>query len=152
MSVQFQCSLGQINGGVPVQAPSQLLRRHLTSLTHYGKLQPAGFFALHGSWAHINPALAIDPGLIYNNSPADYITHLYILGYTSSESPRSLFRTPATYHDILKMTWYFSLNYPSTSVARRRATKGVSNANGQGESTWETVQGVRSPLSVTWTE
>ncbi|GLT54084.1 hypothetical protein SLA2020_273130 [Shorea laevis] len=45
--------------------------------------KPAGVFATGAG--HVNPGKALDPGLIYDIQPDEYITHLCTLGYTTSE-------------------------------------------------------------------
>ncbi|KAF2292678.1 hypothetical protein GH714_026669 [Hevea brasiliensis] len=45
--------------------------------------KPAEVFAI-GS-GHVNPERAVNPGLIYDIKPEDYVTHLCTLGYTRSE-------------------------------------------------------------------
>ncbi|CAO2839802.1 unnamed protein product [Amaranthus hypochondriacus] len=85
---------------------------------HYGKPirdgnVPADHFSI-GS-GHINPSKAIDPGLIYDIKPDDYITHLCSLGYTRSEIFTISHRNISC-KEILRKTRGFSLNYPSVSA------------------------------------
>ncbi|KAL7599360.1 subtilisin-like protease SBT1.2 [Lactuca sativa] len=85
---------------------------------HYGKPimdgnKPAGILAM-GS-GHVNPERAIQPGLIYDISPNDYIIHLCGIGYTKSQIFTITHRNVSC-HDIMKKNRGFSLNYPSISV------------------------------------
>lgn len=75
--------------------------------------KPAGVFAIGAG--HINPVRAIDPGLIYDIRPEDYVTHLCTLGYTKSDILTITHRNVSC-REILKMNRGFSLNYPSISV------------------------------------
>ncbi|KAJ0053003.1 hypothetical protein Pint_01650 [Pistacia integerrima] len=85
---------------------------------HFGKPimdgnKPAGVFAIGAG--HINPERAINPGLIYDITPDEYITHLCTLGYTKSEILAITHRNVSC-EEILQMNRGFSLNYPSISV------------------------------------
>lgn len=75
--------------------------------------KPAGVFAIGAG--HINPVRAIDPGLIYDIRPEEYVTHLCTLGYTKSDILTITHRNVSC-REILKMNRGFSLNYPSISV------------------------------------
>ncbi|KAF7804593.1 subtilisin-like protease SBT1.2 [Senna tora] len=75
--------------------------------------KPAGVFAM-GS-GHVNPERAINPGLVYDIRPDDYVTHLCSLGYTKSEI-FSITHRNVSCHGIMRMHRGFSLNYPSISV------------------------------------
>ncbi|XP_065876527.1 subtilisin-like protease SBT1.2 [Euphorbia lathyris] len=76
--------------------------------------KPAGLFAI-GS-GHINPERAINPGLIYDIRPDNYVTHLCTLGYTRSEIFTITHRN-ASCNELLRVNKGFSLNYPSISVS-----------------------------------
>ncbi|KAA8550697.1 hypothetical protein F0562_002382 [Nyssa sinensis] len=78
--------------------------------------KPAGLFATGAG--HVNPERAINPGLIYDIKPDEYITHLCTLGYTRSEI-FSVTHRNVSCHEILQMNRGFSLNYPSISVIFR---------------------------------
>jgi hypothetical protein len=67
----------------------------------------------------VNPGKAIDPGLIYDIRPDEYITHLCTLGYTKSEI-FSVTHMNVSCHELLQMNRGFSLNYPSISVIFKR--------------------------------
>ncbi|PKA66463.1 Subtilisin-like protease SDD1 [Apostasia shenzhenica] len=74
---------------------------------HYGKpimdgQSPAGVFVMGAG--HINPTRAIDPGLVYDISPEDYVVHLCSLHYTKAE---------------------MSLNYPSISVEFKKGREAM---------------------------
>ncbi|KAK9944977.1 hypothetical protein M0R45_010511 [Rubus argutus] len=75
--------------------------------------KPAGVFAIGAG--HINPVRAIDPGLIYDIRPEEYVTHLCTLGYTKSDILTITHRNVSC-REMLKMNRGFSLNYPSISV------------------------------------
>ncbi|XP_062079613.1 subtilisin-like protease SBT1.2 [Humulus lupulus] len=75
--------------------------------------KPAGVFAVGAG--HVNPVRALDPGLVYDTKPDEYVTHLCTLGYTASEV-FSVTHKNVSCHQILMMNRGFSLNYPSISV------------------------------------
>ncbi|CAL5427321.1 unnamed protein product [Camellia sinensis] len=75
--------------------------------------KPAGVFATGAG--HVNPERAINPGLVYDIRPDDYITHLCTLGYTKSEIFAITHRNVSC-HETLLENRGFSLNYPSISV------------------------------------
>ncbi|GMY06203.1 subtilisin-like protease SBT1.2 [Fagus crenata] len=75
--------------------------------------KPAGVFAIGAG--HVNPGKAIDPGLIYDIKPDEYVTHLCTLGYTIKEIFTITHRNVSC-HEVLQMNRGFSLNYPSISV------------------------------------
>ena len=74
---------------------------------------PAGAFAI-GS-GHVSPAEALDPGLVYDISPSDYVAHLCTLGY-SGEEVRAVTHKNVSCGEILRRRPGFSLNYPSISA------------------------------------
>nr|XP_010933213.1 subtilisin-like protease SBT1.2 [Elaeis guineensis] len=86
-----------------------------------GKEQ-AGVFAIGAG--HVNPTRAVDPGLIYDIKPDDYITHLCTLGYTQSEIFTITHRNTSC-HEVLHQNKHFSLNYPSISVTFRQESTSV---------------------------
>ncbi|TKY62306.1 Subtilisin protease SBT1.2 [Spatholobus suberectus] len=75
--------------------------------------QPAGVFDMGAG--HVNPQSALNPGLVYDIRPDDYIIHLCSLGYTSSEI-FSITHRNVSCNAIMQMNRGFSLNYPSFSV------------------------------------
>ncbi|KAJ4728340.1 Subtilisin-like protease [Melia azedarach] len=75
--------------------------------------KPAGVFSIGAG--HVNPERAINPGLIYDIMPDEYVTHLCTLGYTRSEIFTITHRNVSC-HENLQMNRGFSLNYPSISV------------------------------------
>lgn len=91
---------------------------------------PAGLFAIGAG--HVNPGRSDDPGLIYDISPNDYITHLCTLGYKYKEI-FSITHKNVSCHDVLQKNRGFSLNYPSISVifkagrTRKMITRRVTN-------------------------
>ncbi|KAL3753066.1 hypothetical protein ACJRO7_000462 [Eucalyptus globulus] len=92
---------------------------------HWGKPimdgnKPAGIFAT-GS-GNVNPARAINPGLIYDINPDDYITHLCTLGYTNSDIFTITHRNVSC-RELLRANRGFTLNYPSISVFFKDGTR-----------------------------
>lgn len=75
--------------------------------------QPAGVLATGAG--HVNPGKAINPGLIYDITPDDYITHLCTRGYTAAEIFTITHRNVSC-RDLLLRNRGFHLNYPSISV------------------------------------
>ncbi|KAF3436081.1 hypothetical protein FNV43_RR23173 [Rhamnella rubrinervis] len=75
--------------------------------------KPAGVFAIGAG--QVNPIRAVDPGLIYDIRPDEYVTHLCTLGYTKSEIFAITHRNVSC-PEVLQMNRGFSLNYPSISV------------------------------------
>lgn len=75
--------------------------------------KPAGVFATRAG--HVNPKRAINPGLVYDIRPDEYITHLCTLGYTKSEIFTITHRNVSC-HETLLENRGFSINYPSISV------------------------------------
>ncbi|KAJ7960209.1 cucumisin-like [Quillaja saponaria] len=64
----------------------------------------------------INPVKAVDPGLVFNASEADYIDFLCKQGYSKTNSPRTITNDSS----VCKSTNYgraWDLNYPSFSLA-----------------------------------
>lgn len=89
---------------------------------HFGKPimdgdKPAGVFAAGAG--HVEPEKAVNPGLVYDILPDEYVTHLCTLGYTSSEIFAISHRNVSC-HGILQKNRGFSLNYPSVSVIFNR--------------------------------
>ncbi|CDP03800.1 unnamed protein product [Coffea canephora] len=74
---------------------------------------PAGLFATGAG--HVNPIRAINPGLVYEIQPMEYVIHLCSLGYTRSEV-FSITHRNVSCHDIVQKNRGFSLNYPTISV------------------------------------
>lgn len=94
---------------------------------HYGEpimdgAKPAGVFAMGAG--HINPTRAVDPGLVYNIVPDDYIIHLCSLGYSRADMFTITNRNTSC-SEILQRNKYFSLNYPSISVSFKKGREKV---------------------------
>ncbi|KFK42754.1 hypothetical protein AALP_AA1G035200 [Arabis alpina] len=79
--------------------------------------KPAGLFAIGAG--HVNPRKAINPGLVYNIQPVDYITYLCTLGFTRSDI-LAITHKNVSCSGILRKNPGFSLNYPSISVIFKR--------------------------------
>ncbi|WOL05784.1 hypothetical protein Cni_G14515 [Canna indica] len=73
----------------------------------------AGVFAMGAG--HVNPSRAIDPGLVYDISPEDYIAHLCSLGYDQGEI-YSITHRNLSCSKLLHARQLFDLNYPSISA------------------------------------
>lgn len=80
----------------------------------------AGVFAL-GS-GHVNPKRALDPGLVYDIRPDEYVTHLCTLGYTNSQV-FSVTHKNVSCRETIKINKGFSLNYPSISTIFKRGKR-----------------------------
>ncbi|CAA7015363.1 unnamed protein product [Microthlaspi erraticum] len=81
---------------------------------------PAGLFAIGAG--HVNPGKAINPGLVYNIQPVDYITYLCSIGFTRSDV-LAITHKNVSCSGILRKNPSFSLNYPSISVIFKRGKK-----------------------------
>ncbi|KAG6571549.1 Subtilisin-like protease 1.2, partial [Cucurbita argyrosperma subsp. sororia] len=81
--------------------------------------KPASVFAMGAG--HVNPTRAIDPGLVYDIKPYDYVIHLCVLGYTHSEI-FIITHMNVSCHKVLQMNKGFTLNYPSMSVVFKHGT------------------------------
>ncbi|XP_009119332.1 subtilisin-like protease SBT1.2 [Brassica rapa] len=79
--------------------------------------KPAGVFAIGAG--HVNPVKAINPGLVYNIQPVDYIAYLCTIGFTRSDILAITHRNVSC-GVVLRKSPGFSLNYPSISVIFRR--------------------------------
>lgn len=113
-----------IHSAYPKWSPAAIRSALMTTAEvtdHFGKPimdgdQPAGLFAIGAG--HVNPERAINPGLIYDIQPIDYIIHLCTIGYTKSEI-FSITHRNISCHDILQKNRGVTLNYPSISVTFR---------------------------------
>jgi subtilisin family serine protease len=102
-----------------------------------GDGERADLFAMGAG--HVNPARAVDPGLVYDIQPGDYVTHLCTLGYTHMEIFK-ITHTGVNCTAVLEKNRGFSLNYPSIAVALKN--KGAKSASLQ-----RTVTNVGAPNS-----
>ncbi|XP_072988581.1 subtilisin-like protease SBT1.2 [Typha latifolia] len=82
----------------------------------------AGLYAVGAG--HVNPTRAVDPGLVYDIEPQDYITHLCTLEYTQTQIFTITHRN-ITCSQVLQQNKNFSLNYPSIAVAFKRTSTSV---------------------------
>lgn len=113
-----------IHSAYPKWSPAAIRSALMTTADvtdHLGKPimdgdKPAGLFAIGAG--HVNPERAINPGLIYDIKPSDYIIHLCSLGYTRSEV-FSITHRNVSCRDILKKNRGVTLNYPSMSIIFR---------------------------------
>jgi len=71
---------------------------------------------------HVNPARAVDPGLVYDIQPGDYVTHLCTLGFTHMEIFK-ITHAGVNCSAVLQKNRGFSLNYPSIAVAFKNGAK-----------------------------
>ncbi|PVH66758.1 hypothetical protein PAHAL_1G339200 [Panicum hallii] len=76
---------------------------------------PAGYFAMGAGL--VNPAKAIDPGMVYDISPEEYIPYLCGLGYTDDQVNRIIYPAPAVHCADMENTEAKDLNTPSIMVA-----------------------------------
>ncbi|KAF8388301.1 hypothetical protein HHK36_026967 [Tetracentron sinense] len=105
----------------PTWSPAAVKSAIMTTadvVDHLGKpimdgQKPAEVFAMGAG--HVNPGRAINPGLVYDIKPDEYITHLCTLGYTSSEIFAITHRNVSC-QETMANNRGFSLNYPSISV------------------------------------
>nr|XP_043609719.1 subtilisin-like protease SBT1.2 [Erigeron canadensis] len=110
-----------IRSAHPKWSPAAIKSALMTSTDitdHHGKPimdgnKPAGILAMGAG--HVNPERAIEPGLIYDITPNEYIMHLCTIKYTNSEIFTITHRNVSC-PDIMKKNKGFSLNYPSISV------------------------------------
>ncbi|GER24968.1 subtilase family protein [Striga asiatica] len=82
--------------------------------------KPAGLFATGAG--HVDPGRAIDPGLVYDISPEEHVTHLCTLRYTKSDI-FSITHRNVSCRELLRKNKGFSLNYPSFSVIFRKGER-----------------------------
>ncbi|CAK8561845.1 unnamed protein product [Lathyrus sativus] len=96
----------------------------------------------------LNPARVLDPGLIYDSEPADFIAFLCSLGY-DQRSLHLVTRDNSTCNSINTFTTASNLNYPSISVPNLRdnfsVTRVVTNV-GKATSIYKSI--VSSPPGV----
>ncbi|KAK6137594.1 hypothetical protein DH2020_028674 [Rehmannia glutinosa] len=81
------------------------------SLINDERLLPADVFAIGAG--HVNPPKALDPGLVYDITPDDYIAYLCGLGYTEKEIAVITRRTISCHGISIPEA---QLNYPSFSI------------------------------------
>lgn len=79
--------------------------------------RPAKVFAVGAG--HLNPVRAVDPGLVYDTKPDEYVTHLCTLGYENSDVFTITSRNVSC-RELLAKYRDFSLNYPSISVVFKK--------------------------------
>ncbi|KAF6144413.1 hypothetical protein GIB67_024640 [Kingdonia uniflora] len=120
-----------IRSAHPTWSPAAVKSALMTStdaIDHWGKpisdgLKPADVFAV-GS-GHVNPERALNPGLVYNIMPDEYLTHLCSIRYTRTQIFTITHRS-VNCRDIMKKNKGFSLNYPSlTAIFRQGKTNTV---------------------------
>ncbi|KAL6634885.1 hypothetical protein ACP70R_027556 [Stipagrostis hirtigluma subsp. patula] len=75
---------------------------------------PASHFAMGAGL--VNPGNAMDPGLVYDISPEEYIPYLCGLGYTDDQVNRIIFPAPAVSCAEMESTEAKDLNSPSIMV------------------------------------
>lgn len=76
---------------------------------------PASYFAMGAGL--VDAAKAIDPGLVYDTSPEEYIPYLCGLGYTDEQVNRIIYPAPAVHCAEMESTAAKDLNTPSIMVA-----------------------------------
>ncbi|XP_030538066.2 subtilisin-like protease 1 [Rhodamnia argentea] len=112
-------------------------------------LHPADIFATGAG--HVNPSKAVNPGLIYDIGPQDYVAYLCGLGYSDSEM-EMIVQKKVTCSSITSIPDY-QLNYPSITVmfngsAKKvsvtRTVRNVGPANSRYRSVIDPIQGLDS--------
>ncbi|KAI7988076.1 Subtilisin-like protease SBT1.2 [Camellia lanceoleosa] len=119
-------------------------------------LQQAGVFAIGAG--HVNPSRAIDPGLVYDLKPVDYIPYLCGLGYTDKEI-RLITSTMVKCSNV-SIIPEAQLNYPSFAITLGSTNQTYTRTNvGQANSSYiwlyDLPQGVDvsvSPRSLVFTK
>ncbi|XP_066324408.1 subtilisin-like protease 1 [Miscanthus floridulus] len=76
---------------------------------------PASYFAMGAGL--VDAAKAIDPGLVYDTSPEEYIPYLCGLGYTDEQVNLIIYPAPAVHCAEMENTEAKDLNAPSIMVA-----------------------------------
>jgi len=76
---------------------------------------PASYFAMGAGL--VNAAKAIDPGMVYDISPEEYIPYLCGLGYTDDQVNQIIYPAPAVHCADMENTEAKDLNTPSIMVA-----------------------------------
>ncbi|KAL5537777.1 hypothetical protein UlMin_045317 [Ulmus minor] len=73
---------------------------------------------------HVNPLKAMDPGLVYDMKPSDYILYLCNIGYTREEIEMLVLPCPGTDTTTCpkEKKSISNLNYPSISISDLRST------------------------------
>ncbi|KAJ3680495.1 hypothetical protein LUZ60_016773 [Juncus effusus] len=85
--------------------------RPITDENHF----PANVFAM-GS-GHVDPKKAVDPGLIYDITPEDYIKYICGVGFKDSYVDKTIFPAPPVHCERVKsIIPEEQLNYPSITV------------------------------------
>ena len=84
---------------------------------------PASYFAMGAGL--VNAAKAIDPGMVYDISPEEYIPYLCGLGYTDDQVNRIIYPAPAVHCADMENTEAKDLNTPSIMVALTADTPAV---------------------------
>ncbi|KAJ3680493.1 hypothetical protein LUZ60_016771 [Juncus effusus] len=100
---------------------------------------------------HVDPSKAMDPGLVYDLTPEDYIPYLCSLGYTDRDIATIIHPKPPVQCKKMKIIREEQLNYPSISMSlgpNRTITirRTVTNV-GEAESTYNAVINVPKELS-----
>ncbi|KQK00675.1 subtilisin-like protease SBT1.8 [Brachypodium distachyon] len=124
--------------------------RRMPILDQDGK--PANMFSLGAGF--INPAKAMDPGLVYNLSAEDYIPYLCGLGYSNHEVNSIIHPAPPISCARLPVVQEKDLNYPSIAVILDqepyvvKVNRAVTNV-GRGKAVY--VANVEAPASLSVT-
>ncbi|KAL3719134.1 hypothetical protein ACJRO7_004134 [Eucalyptus globulus] len=114
-------------------------------------LHPADIFATGAG--HINPSKAVDPGLVYDDGPQDYIP--YLCGLISNESQIEVIVKKKVNCSSIGSIPDYQLNYPSitvsfhkpsvTNVSVTRTVKNVGPAKSRYQSVVDPIKG---PVSI----
>ncbi|XP_010034346.2 LOW QUALITY PROTEIN: subtilisin-like protease 1 [Eucalyptus grandis] len=115
-------------------------------------LHPADIFATGAG--HINPSKAVDPGLVYDDGPQDYIP--YLCGLISNESQIEVIVKKKVNCSSIGSIPDYQLNYPSitvsfkpsvTNVSVTRTVKNVGPAKSRYQSVVDPIKG---PVSLVY--
>ncbi|CAN6460514.1 unnamed protein product [Victoria cruziana] len=87
-------------------------------LNQHGKPIAGGVFATGAG--NVNPLRAVNPGLVYDIEPGDYVPHLCSLGYGRTEI-FTITRRNVSCIEVLKANKGRGLNYPSMSVVFKKS-------------------------------
>ncbi|OEL22111.1 Subtilisin-like protease SBT1.2 [Dichanthelium oligosanthes] len=98
----------------PAAIKSAMITTADTSVTDENG-SPASYFAMGAGL--VNAAKAIDPGLVYDISPEEYIPYLCGLGYTDDQVNRIIYPAPVVHCAEMESTEAKDLNTPSVMVA-----------------------------------
>ncbi|CAN6273806.1 unnamed protein product [Urochloa humidicola] len=107
----------------PAAIKSAIMTTADASLTDGPGGAPASYLAMGAGL--VDAARAVDPGLVYDISPEEYVPYLCGLGYTDDQVNRIIFPSPAVACAEMESTMARDLNTPSVMVALAPDTPAV---------------------------